>query len=414
MLDRIVALGNSDGLWTTPPGCEEMRDGEEWLEVEDIKLVLTQMCEEAGVRLLLHTTASDVILDPAAASPTVAGVIFENKTGRFAIKANAVVDATADADIVWKALGPAGVVMRPPEERIGAGFYVYYGGVDSARFVEYALGQSEVRGYPDPHKYPEKVRRHLAESKLILLTGFTEVLERADEVGLMDQVEEAFEAADCNGLLQAGMKWVGDGRWCLHVAALNFNLLDAWVLTRHEVLRTKLEHLMLAIMRLAPGWENAFIARTSVHMGQRETRVPKTVHMLTSDDIFAPQHDRPDAIGRSGAHDPGKNRLREAYPIPYGILVPETLEGVICCARSVGTASSRALDAHRGITPTIVVGQAAGTAAALAVSRGTRIREVDLTELRARLRAADVVLDLEVMDLPTIPPDFNPKARPAD
>ena len=29
--------------------CEEMRDGEEWLEVEDIKLVLVELCEEAGV-----------------------------------------------------------------------------------------------------------------------------------------------------------------------------------------------------------------------------------------------------------------------------------------------------------------------------------------------------------------------------
>ncbi|MHA1891565.1 MAG: FAD-dependent oxidoreductase, partial [Promethearchaeota archaeon] len=48
MLDRIISLDDSDKLWEDPPGCEEMRDGEEWLDVEAIKITLLKMCIESG------------------------------------------------------------------------------------------------------------------------------------------------------------------------------------------------------------------------------------------------------------------------------------------------------------------------------------------------------------------------------
>ena len=126
--------------------------------------------------------------------------------------------------------------------------------------------------------------------------------------------------------------------------------------------------------------------------------------MLTAEDILdPPDFDRPDCVGRSGGHDPGRNYNRKAYPIPYGVLVPEKLDGVICTARAVGAADPVAKDAHRGIVPTTVMGQAAGTAAALAVKSGTEIRDVDIQELQKILREADVVLDVETIELDTIP-----------
>jgi hypothetical protein len=182
-----------------------------------------------------------------------------------------------------------------------------------------------------------------------------------------------------------------------------FDGTDAVQLTRYDCLKVKSDDALLRIVRLVPGWEKAYIARSSRRVGMRETRVLRAVTMLTGDDLFLPDHDRPDAVGRSGAHDPGKNVLRKAYPIPYGCLVPEALDGVICAARPVGAADRVALDAHRGITPTIVVGQAAGTAAALVARSGVEIRDVDVQALRQVLRAADVVLDVETVPLDTIP-----------
>ncbi|MHA1700222.1 MAG: FAD-dependent oxidoreductase, partial [Promethearchaeota archaeon] len=207
------------------------------------------------------------------------------------------------------------------------------------------------------------------------------------------------------------LKWWGQDRWCTSLDPFReLDALDAWTLSRAEVDRQILDWKIYRVIKLIPGCENAYISRSAFRLGLRETRILKAVTMLTRDDVFNPDHSRPDAIGRSGGHDPGKNRLWHAYPIPYGILIPEKLDGVICCTRTVGAADKTALDAHRGITPTIVVGQAAGTAASLCVKNNVEPRDVDLQELRSILRADDVVLDDETIELETIPERFREKS----
>ena len=162
MVDRIVAKGGSDGLWKTPPGCAEMRDGEEWLNIEAIQLTLTEMCQDAGVEILFHTMATDVIVERAGlALPRAKGVIFENKSGRFGISAKVAIDATADLDLVWRAIRDDGCAMREPKDRMRASHYVWFGGVDNEKYVEYILSTPELGGFPDPQKYPGKVRQHI-------------------------------------------------------------------------------------------------------------------------------------------------------------------------------------------------------------------------------------------------------------
>jgi len=404
MVDRIVAKGGSDGLWRTPPGCPEMRDGEEWLDVEAMKLTLIEMCEEAGVKVLFHTMAADVMVErDKSRLPKMRGVIFENKSGRFGITAKVIIDATADLDLVWRAIGEEGCGIRDPKERIPAGFYVWFGGVDNETFIEYVLGTLGYWGYPDPQAHPDKVRRHIQEEKLVYLRGFSEILDEAEKLGLLEPAYELISKMGGTPLRNLYMKYVGHGRWCCaFIGVRHLNLLDTWELTRYEIFRIKLTNAMLPVMRLIPGWQDCYIDRTNIYMGSRETRYLKAVKMLREEDIFSPpsklMSTPPDTIGRSGGHDPGKNRLRVAYPIPYGVIVPKKLDGVLCCTRAIGAEPSVALNAHRGIVPTIVIGQAAGTAAALAVRASVEPREVNLRELQNTLRKDDVVLDAETVE----------------
>jgi len=402
-LEAIIAKGGSDRLWTDPPGCEEMRDGEEWLDLEAIKLTLLEFCEDAGVELLLSTLVVDAIVDRRGQRPRVTGVIIENKSGRQAVLAQVVVDASADLDVVYRAIGEEGVILPPVQDRMAPGYYTYFGGVDNAAFIEYVLTTDTVHGYPSKRN-PHKVRHHLETGRLLYFHGFSDILAKAEDRGLL----QPYRQAQQQGLIKAPshitMKWVGHDHWNAGIHALcPFDGTDAEALTRYDCLRVKLDYALLKIVHLIPGWERAYIARASQRIGLRETRVLRAVTMLTQEDIFNPDHHRPDAIGRSGGHDPGKNTLRKAYPIPYGCLVPEKLDGVICAARAIGAADRVALNAHRGITPTIVVGQAAGTAAALAVKSGIALRDVDIQHLREALRKADVVLDVETVPLNTIP-----------
>jgi hypothetical protein len=415
LLDAIVAKGESDRLWEDSPGSEEMRDGEEWLDPESIKVTLVEFCQAAGVGVLWSTLVVDTIVGEDGSTPKVEGVIIENKSGRQAVLADVVVDASADLDVVWHAVGEEGVIVNPVEERIPGGTYTYYGGVDNGTFLEYCLNSGTVQGYPR-FSNPDKVRRHLRTDRLILLRGFRDIVEQAVKEGL----QEPFEMQQRSRLLQEGsgttlsMKWVGRDRWIGRGSFLSlkpFDMTRAEAVTECEMLLMRASHYLLPILQKIPGWEHAYVVRIAQRMGRRETRVLRAVTMLSKEDIFDPDHDRADAVGRSGAHDPGKNRLWKAYPIPYGMLVPQELDGVICAARALGFKDRVALDAHRGITPTIVVGQAAGTAAALAAREDVEIRNVDLLDLRRLLRQADVVLDVETEALDTVPHHMGNEGR---
>jgi hypothetical protein len=64
-------------------------------EPEEMKFAFNQMVEEAGVKLLLHVWACDPIL----ADGRLAGMIFQGKAGRFAVKAAVVIDTSGDGDV---------------------------------------------------------------------------------------------------------------------------------------------------------------------------------------------------------------------------------------------------------------------------------------------------------------------------
>lgn len=62
---------------------------------EEFRFALNSTCEEAGVRLLLHSWACEAIRD----GDRLRGVIFQSKAGRFAVLADVVVDTTGDGDV---------------------------------------------------------------------------------------------------------------------------------------------------------------------------------------------------------------------------------------------------------------------------------------------------------------------------
>ncbi|MFB0522987.1 MAG: FAD-dependent oxidoreductase, partial [Candidatus Bathyarchaeia archaeon] len=306
---------------------------------------------------------------------------------------------------VWFAIGEKGVIIRPPEERMGSGAYTWFGGIDTEKYINYILKSKTARGYPSLDN-PEKVLHHLKTGRLLLYHGLTEIVDKARELGYFDDWPEFLRQP--RGL---GGKWLGGDRWTGGAGGYikKEDTLDAWDLSRAETQRQIAESKALKIVRLIPGWENAYIARTSIRIGLRETRLLKALTMITTKDIFDPDHNRTDAIGRSAGHDPGKNNLKKAYPIPYGALVPKHLDGVLCCTRAIGAEPGVASNAHRGITPTIVVGQAAGTAAALAASNDLEPRDVDVQELRKILRENNVVLDVEAVELDSPIPEDKTK-----
>ena len=79
------------------------------------------------------------------------------------------------------------------------------------------------------------------------------------------------------------------------------------------------------------------------------------------------------------------------YYTPYRSLIPKNVENLIVAGRCY-SATSEAQRISREIPPMMVMGEAAGTAAALSLESGVTPRKVDVTVLQKRLVAQGVNL----------------------
>jgi hypothetical protein len=149
-----------------------------------------------------------------------------------------------------------------------------------------------------------------------------------------------------------------------------------------------------------PGYERAQLATFGVQIGVRETRRVHGRYRLTREDVLsARQFD--DQIGLCGApiedHHEGADTKWFYLPdgqsvgIPYRTLVPQQADNVLVAGRCF----SATHDAHasvRSMGQCMAMGQAAGSAAALAAAQGAPVSEIDSVALRATLRQAGAIL----------------------
>jgi len=90
--------------------------------------VALEMFQESGVETLLSVYAGDPIME----GTKVRGIFVETKSGRLAVRARVVVDATGEADVAFRAGAPVLVIMAP-----SIGLYYSLGGVDWAEYERF-------------------------------------------------------------------------------------------------------------------------------------------------------------------------------------------------------------------------------------------------------------------------------------
>jgi hypothetical protein len=79
------------------------------------------------------------------------------------------------------------------------------------------------------------------------------------------------------------------------------------------------------------------------------------------------------------------------YDIPYRCLVPREIDGLLVSGRCIST-THEALGSTRVMASCMAIGEACGTAAALAVDTGVTPRDINIPALQARLLKQDVIL----------------------
>jgi hypothetical protein len=101
----------------------------------------------------------------------------------------------------------------------------------------------------------------------------------------------------------------------------------------------------------------------------------------------------PDEVGVS----PSVSLKFPVVSVPYGALVPRSLDGLLACGRHI-SCDANSHGFMREIPQCWLTGQAAGAAAALAAGSGVQPRAVDIAELRKTLTKQGVYLQEQKAD----------------
>lgn len=174
--------------------------------------------------------------------------------------------------------------------------------------------------------------------------------------------------------------------------------LDIYTLTRAQLeLRKQMWDKTMAL-RKTPGNEKAFLLSSPSLVGVRITRVLNSVFNVTTEGAAtAKSYD--DVIGFTGSDSTLRwngtsiNRKdRKMWQVPYRSIVPKKVPNLLVAGRCFGFEEELMYDA-REVGTCLLTGQAAGTAAAQAVTYRRSCRDVDVKLLQKTLRESNVKLD---------------------
>jgi hypothetical protein len=328
-------------------------------EQEHYKLLAQRMTLEAGVDLYMHSYLSGCVMDGGRISQ----VIIENKNGTEALSSKVFIDCTGDGDLA----ALASVEMQPDE---GAPLqplssYFILGGVDL-----------------DTPMMQEAICHNKQGENCHCLPVREKLLERKEELGIPEFGGPWFCRTGQDGVVTVNMTRTAGN------AIDNRDFVRAECVLREDAFR------MAALLKdNFDEFKDSYLIAVSVQGGIRETRRIKGIHTITADEYVTAYHYH-DSIAR-GAHPidihvasgPAQNItfLKTPAYVPYRALIAPTHSNMIVAGRCL-SADKKAFASLRVQASCMDMGQAAGTAAAMAAISGLPVQEVNTELLVTKLR----------------------------
>lgn len=306
------------------------------VDPEAFKYVLVEMVLESKMDAFLDCWGVDAVMDSKGA---VRGAVFESKSGRQAILADVVIDATGDGDIY----AAAGAAFEKIKDTIG---------------LVSRMGNVTIQDMLDEHMQNA--------------TGSRDDNDTEKGMPARGMPVTAFEGHVGSPTPAPGVNWI-------NMKGPVGDALDVAELSRMELLHRRALWKNLENARKKKGAENAYILETAPQMGVRLSRLLKGAKILSTEEMKAGAKFT-DVIGYAGTYANSPE-----FQIPYSCLIPDKLENLLAAGRCV-SAEFKVADTLRLIPICWVTGQAAGIAAALSVKDKCSPRQVNVTKLQNALR----------------------------
>ncbi|WGT64249.1 FAD-dependent oxidoreductase [Variovorax paradoxus] len=363
LLARIDALGGLNKPQDGMQGRIRVRS----YDTSAYKIAADQLLAAAGVNLLFHAWAAAVVRD----GNRIAALVVETKSGRQAIRANAFIDASGDADVA----AFAGVPFEVGDGH-GSGLFPT---------TMFRVGQVD------------------AEPALAAVGEFKAINDLMAAV--QQQKPGKYKFPREGAILRPNIdprEWRANVTQIRNAAGRAMNGVDARELTEGELEgRRQIAEYFKFMKAEVPGFAKSAIVEIAPQVGIRETRRIEGLYALTGEDILSSAA-FDDAIGINAwpmeMHADG--RIEWAFPrdenrtynqLPWRMLVPRTVDNLLVAGRCAAM-THEGQSAARASGGCFVMGQAAGTAAA-SLGSGARFADVDVPALQEKLAADGVDLD---------------------
>jgi ribulose 1,5-bisphosphate synthetase/thiazole synthase len=289
------------------------------VDAEAVKYLMVEMIEEVQVQVFLHCWGVEAVTQ----DNSVLGAVFESKSGRQAILAKVVIDATGDGDI----FAAAGAQFEHRSHNIGL----------------------------------------------------------ASRIGNLDRVDKT-KTSDTEKPKRLGSATPVPGVNWVNLTGPEVDGLDLATLTRMEMNHRKFIWNKVQKIRKFPGHDDIYLMETAPQLGVRITRILNGLKTVKVDGIKNATR-YPDVIGVGGA----SNAEHGEWQIPYGVLIPQTVDNVLAAGRCI-SCDLRMADLVRLIPNCFVTGHAAGVAAAVAVHDHCKPRDADINKIQKILRQQEAYL----------------------
>ena len=315
------------------------------IDPEIIKYEFFVMLRELGIDFLLHT----YIVGSITEGGIIRGVIVENKAGRQAILASIVIDATGDADVAAFCDAPFRLVKKPMTMMFNMV------GVNVKKALAQLGNWGNIRGLVKKAMEKGELSFDLEITRNFGAPGVSaEKLVYDDEINV----------------------WSGN---LLGMDGTNpRDLTKAELITREHAIK-----LAAFLKKNLPGFERSRIECTATQVGVRATRQIIGEATPSMEEVMNKKF--MDTVAKPYAH----SEMR----LPYGSILPQKVENLLVAGRCI-SAEEEAMGQLRLIPVCSATGEAAGTAAALALQQEITPRRLDRSLLQKTLQQQGMDLQL--------------------
>lgn len=323
---------------------------------EIAKLVLEELCVEAGVKIRLHTRLVGAVTDD---HHQVVGVLTESKSGREAWLAERLVDCSGDGDLAAHA---------------GCRFDVGIGedcGCQPMSMLALLTGVD-----------PEAIRPFIRETGSAAKRRLLKLME--------DNGATPSYRAPTLRHLHSGIYSIMTNH------EYGVSAFDASAITEATIrARREVHEIVDGLRKLGSPWQNLSVVATAEQIGVREGRRIRGRYVITAEDVAKGlQHEQAicqvrfpidvhalDAHGNKEISRKYKAGGHKPYDIPYPALVAADVDGLLMAGRCI-SGDFIAHSSYRVTGNSVPMGEAAGKAAAVSAAKNVMPHQLHWNEIR--------------------------------